>query len=111
MPNHFVSVYILCNYKTHCIISSVNIRLNENLTDDYAYELSENEDKRMRKRVDKVSFEQELYSFYKVISDYKLLNDYCKKREIKLCNCTPGGLVEGVPRVNFESLFEESCNE
>ena len=106
----FSEIYFLGCESTG-IISAVNIRLNENLANDYAYELSENEDKRMRKRVEKLSFEQELYGFYKIISDYKLLNKHCKKRNIKLFNCTPGGLVEGVPRVKFESLFEGIDNE
>lgn len=103
----FSEIYFLGCDSTS-ILTSVNIRLNENLNNDYAYEVTQNENKRMRERVDKVSFEQELYSFYKVISDYKLLYKYCEQRGIKLYNCTPGGLVEGVPRKKFETLFEES---
>lgn len=106
----FSEIYFM-GCESTSVLTSINVRLDEALTNDYAYDLTDNEAKRMRSRVEKVTFEQELYCFYKVISDYKLINSYCEERGIKLYNCTPGGLVEGVPRVKYETLFNEVSNE
>jgi len=102
----FSEIYFL-GCETTGILTSVKVRLDQALDDDYAYEVTKNEDERMRSRVEKVSLEQELYSFYKTLSDYKLLYEYCEQKGIKLYNATLGGLVEGVPRVKYENLFRE----
>lgn len=105
----FKDIYILGSEITG-ILTSINIRLQNNLKDDYAYEISKNEKKRMMNRVDTVTFEQELNSFLNIFRDYRRLNEYCFSRNIKLINCTPGGLIESLPRMEFESILVSRGN-
>lgn len=100
----FKEIYILGSEFTG-ILTSINLRLQNNLKDDYAYELTENEKFRMNNRVKQVTFEEELYSFYNVVKDYRILNDFCQHRNIKLVNCTPGGLIESLPREKYEDII------
>ena len=100
----FSEIYIL-GCETTSILTSVNVRLNENLDNDYAYEISEKEKKRMLNRTNVVSFEDELFSFYHVVKDYRLIYEYCKKNSIHIANCTPGGLIESFPRKKYEHVI------
>lgn len=104
----FKEIYILGSEFTS-ILLSVNVRLQNNLNQYYAYDITENEKTRMNNRANIVTFEQELYSFYHVVKNYRLLNEYCQKRKIKLVNCTPGGLIESLPREKYKDVISKGA--
>jgi hypothetical protein len=100
----FKDIYILGSEFTG-VLTSINLRLQNNLKDDYAYDISENEKLRMKSRVNKITFEQEMSSFLHVVRDYRRLYSFCSVRNVNLINCTPGGLIESLPRKKYEEII------
>ena len=102
----FSEIYLL-GCETTSIFTSIKSRLDLQFENDYGYELSENEQKRMRDLNDKRKYSQELYSNYRSVTDYALLKQYCEHHGHKLVNCTPVSLIESVPRMRFEDVLAQ----
>ena len=71
----------------------------------YSYEVSENEKKRMEKTTLSTSMADVLYGHWRLLNNYKILNNYCKKRNINLINCTGGGVLESLSTMKYEDIF------
>lgn len=71
----------------------------------YSYEITPNELTRMIKNTKKISVKDEIYAQYIMIEDYECLYQYCKAMDVVLSNATLGGILDGIPRVNFGDLF------
>lgn len=76
----------------------------DDVTSEYAYEITEEEKKRMKKMQDANLLENHFYSWYKTFQQYRYLYEYCSKRNIKLINCTKGGILQELPRVKYEDV-------
>lgn len=86
------------------IISYINTVQQEN-TLEYAYETTQQEKERMQKAMAKHLAEDQFYSWYKVFQQYRLLNKYCQNRNIKMVNCSAGGILNELPRRKFEDVI------
>lgn len=106
----FSEIYLLGCDCTN-VITAVNTRLNAGNGAEYAYAISENEKKRMMKRNSYIRLEDELHSFSEVFRGYRILGEYCEKRNIKLVNCTDGGLLDCLPRLKYEEIVGKSNGE
>lgn len=71
----------------------------------YSYDITPNELTRMVKNTAKRSVKDEIYAQYIMLQDYEYLYQYCTAMGVRLANATHGGILEGIPRVNFEDLF------
>lgn len=77
----------------------------DEVTDEYAYEISEEEKKRMKKMQEANLLENHFYSWYKTLQHYRYLYEYCYARNIKLVNCTKGGVLRDLPREKYEDVI------
>lgn len=71
----------------------------------YAYKISENEKKRMEKIAKNTSLRNELQSYVHIFDYYEYMKEYCNFRGIDLINCTPGGLLEELPRISIDEIL------
>lgn len=71
----------------------------------HAYEMSENEKKAIKNTHAQINPEQFFEGFYKMFADYRRLYEYSKQREIHLYNATQGGVLDSLPRVDYNKLF------
>ncbi len=100
----FSEIYLLGCDCTN-IITAVNTRLYEGDGAEYAYNITKNEKARMRQRNSMIRMEDELRSFSEVFRAYRILYEYAKKRNIRMVNCTAGGLLDSVPRQRYEEVM------
>ena len=73
----------------------------------YAYEISENEKKRMQRSSTVFPIQGELRSFAKLFDDYNLLDEYCKLRGVSLVNLTEGSLLKSVKQDSLDNILSK----
>ena len=71
----------------------------------YAYEMTDNERKRLRRNNIKCTIQRELRWYANIFDEYEKLYQYCKKNNVGLFNATDGGVLTTIPRVDYPSLF------
>lgn len=71
----------------------------------YSYDITPNELTRMIKNTEKRTVKDEIHAQYIMLEDYECLYQYCTAMDVVLANATRGGILDGIPRVNFEDLF------
>lgn len=71
----------------------------------YGYNISNSEKKRLEKSNSKYSIENELSFYVDIFKTYSELYKKAKKKGIDIYNATEGGLLESIPRVDYNSLF------
>lgn len=101
----FKQIYILgCEATT--VVNVVNAKTRNYQKETHCYEIDEKEKERAKKMYSRPM--QEYYISEKgALDDYQCLKKYCEDRNIKLVNCTPGGLVENLPREDYEKIVME----
>lgn len=57
---------------------------------------------------DSYHMENAFHSFYSTFRDYRLLYEYCCRKGIRLINCTVGGVLDSIPRQNFEDVLSNT---
>lgn len=75
----------------------------------HAYDEDEDEQEKeaFKNHCAQIDLEKFFWGFHKMFADYKRLYIYTKKREINLYNATYGGVLESLPRVDYNKLFQE----
>lgn len=110
----FKEIYLLgCECTT--IMNVINARLSSYTSVTHCYEIDDKE----KERAKNMYFSLPMQEYYKselgVLEEYRLLREYCEDRGVKLRNCTPGGLLEEIPRENYEDVVagisSRSCIE
>lgn len=74
----------------------------------YGYDVSENEKKRMDALLESHSLRAYVYSYMKVLEDYKKLYDYCNEHNLKLFNCTKHSAIDCIPKKELCIVFGNS---
>lgn len=90
------------------IISYIST-IEENTKAAYAYDILNVEKQRMKTMLSKTKTELQFLGYYKIFNHYSVLCDYCKKRNIKLVNCTGGGILRELPREQFEDVIAQKA--
>ena len=101
----FKEIYLLgCD----CTSLLVNFKsaLDENDDKDYAYSLSENEKKRMKKMVSDTKLENYISITLELFRDYRLLYEYCNNNGIKLVNCSCKTVLDSIPRIPLKEVLK-----
>lgn len=100
----FSEIYLLgCD--TTGIITTINTALDKDNYDTYAYEISNNEKKRLQKMRKNHNIEVVFAGWTKVIHFYKELYDFCNTKKIKLVNCSAKTIIDSIPREKYESVI------
>lgn len=101
----FKEIYLLgCDCSG--FINTAQAKLKNAESSEYGYKISDNEKKRMEKVANLTSIRDELLWYVNIFDTYKVLNDYCKQRGVKLYNATPGGLLEVIDRVDYMEVLK-----
>lgn len=75
----------------------------------YSYRITENEKKRLNELNSQRDIVDILEANAMVFKQYKVLGEYCKKRNIMLLNATPISLLNTVPRINLSDISTYRC--
>lgn len=101
----FKEIYLLgCECTT--ILNVINAKLDNYSSVTHCYDIDDKEKERARKMYGADSIQVYYEGEMKLIEGYRNLNEYCRKRDILLVNCTPGGLLEELPRKSFEEVIK-----
>ena len=106
-----MAVYMGCTeiYLLGCdntsIITTVKSFLHNNDDNDYSYEISENEKKRMENLLKDHSLEAFLHSYLRTLQDYRMLYAYCCKYGIRLINCSSETVIDSIPRMRLTDVI------
>lgn len=84
------------------IVNSVNSILEENDGSNYGYKVSEMEKIRMQRTAKRNGLELDSLAYYNDIKSYRLLYEYCRKRNIKLMNCSARTVIDSIPKIDLE---------
>ena len=90
---------ILMGCECSVILSDLNYYLYGNSENDYSYQTTKEEKERKQKIRKKHTIEETFAGNYRIFKDYRLLNEYCARKGIKLYNATKGGLLDCIPRI------------
>ncbi len=102
----FSEIYLLGCDNTG-IITVIQTML-DNQVDNYAYEVSANEQKRMKKVASKHNLYDYACGYSYILKDYILLYSYCQKRGIKLLNCTEQSAIDAIPKVRLSDVLKNN---
>lgn len=89
------------------VINIIQSRIESENVTEYAYELSEAEQKRLKTVAKQTSLANELKWQGDVLDTYDYLYEYCKKKGISLLNATEGSLIESIPKIRLEDKLKK----
>ena len=100
----FSEIYLL-GCENSSIVTTIKVRMDEDASDTYGYDLSENEKKRMKTMRSGLSFSDELYAFYRATKDYESIKSYCEKHGTHIYNCTPSSLIDCIEHKDITEIL------
>lgn len=89
------------------IVSIVQARIEMQADDNYAYEVSKNEKKRMQRTNSMNPIRDELYAYAELFDDYEWIRNYCLKHGVKLYNATNPTLLECVEKIDLKDVLRK----
>lgn len=101
----FSEIYLLGCDCTGFITTAQSVMCYYDENIQYAYEVTENEKKRMQKSNSVHAIQDELRWYADLMDEYENLYYYCKDRNIKLVNLTEGGLLNSIPRGDLNGIL------
>lgn len=93
------------------ILTWINNCENNHEKSDYAYEVTKEELNRQKNMFEGYTSEQRFKEYVPVFTDFRLLYSYCKKRNVKIVNCTKGGILDSLPREKYEDVIKNFNNK
>jgi len=100
----FKKIYLLgCDCSGFMSVANAKLNMAEKAL--YAYNISENEKRRMERVARQTTMKQELISAVDVFEKYEFMKRYCDAREVELYNATEGGLLDSVPQVDIKDVL------
>lgn len=104
----FGEIYLLGCDNTS-IINTINAALKQDV-ENYAYDVSSNEQKRMENLMSDRTIYTYSLSFSNVLRDYIQLYEYCNKHTIVLRNCTEQSAIDAIPKAKLSDVLEIISN-
>lgn len=101
----FSEIYLLGCDNTS-IINNISAALKQDV-ENYAYDVSSGEQKRLENAMLKRSIYDFSISFSNVLRDYIQLYEYCNKHAIALCNCTEQSAIDTIPKVRLSDVLKK----
>ncbi len=99
----FSEIYLL-GCETTAILNIIYTMSNNYQQNTHCYDMDEKEKERAKKMFSTNSMRLYFQSESIIHEDYLNLEQYCNRHGIKLVNCTPGGLIENLPRERYEQV-------
>lgn len=92
------------------IINSINSIMNQADGNYYGYDVDEIEKIRMEETAKRNGLETEVNSYLYNIRSYRILDNYCKKRDISIYNCSANTVIDSIRRLEYEEVIKEFSN-
>jgi len=89
------------------IVTIIDNYLNKGEDAKYAYQISENEKKRMQRVQQQSKVRDELVANVRLFDDYERLLKYCNARDVKLYNATNPTLLDTIPKVDLMTVLKQ----
>lgn len=102
----FSEIYLLGCDNTGIMVT-LKTALLENDEKDYAYIITANETKRMISLLERNTVERYAISYAATLTAYRILNDYCIRRNIKLVNCSSSTVIDSISRNSLRNILKE----
>lgn len=102
----FSEIYLLGCDNTG-LLTTIKAILKMNDETDYAYNITENEKKRMELLHSTQPLEQVVNSYLETLKGYRYVFEYCKKRSIKLVNCSSTTVIDSIPRDSLQNVLKK----
>lgn len=100
----FDEIYLLGTDQTN-IFGNLKAFLSSEEISEYAFDMSEDERKWKNQKLTEYSLPHTLHSYAGIFELYDVLYIYCANQGVKLYNCAPETLIQGIPKKCFPSLF------
>ena len=101
----FSEIYLLGCDCTNLMVT-IKSALKSNDSNDYAYEISPNEKRRMENLLKTNSLEQYTLSYLETLRGFRWLNGYCNTHGIKLINLSTQTVIDNIPRDTIENVLK-----
>lgn len=88
------------------IVNTVRSRIASSDSMEYAYNISENERKRMEKSNSMYPIQDELRWYANIFDDYEALKKYCLSKGVNLSNATESSLIDCLPKVSLDDVLK-----
>lgn len=72
---------------------------------NYGYDITSLEKRRMRSGVVRNGLETEVRSYFYNIKGFRILGEYCRRRGIRLCNCSVRSVIDSLERCSLNSII------
>ena len=101
----FKEIYLLGCDNTSLI--TIIQAATEQKISEYAYDVSENEQKRMASLLNNHTLYDYTISYANTLRDYTELYMYCERNGIMLRNCTENSAIDSIPHIDFSSVMKK----
>ena len=101
----FTEIYLLGCDNTG-IIANINSFLKKDCSNDYAYNISDNEKDRMQKLFTNQKLEDYVLAYYKTLVNYSNIAEYCKRNGILLKNCSLESTIDSIDMINLDEVVK-----
>lgn len=100
----FDEIYLLGCDSTG-IETKINSVMKKSIEDNYSLDLGEKGQKYVNSLLNYFSIEEQFEGWTRIFHLYDQLLGYCRRRNIKLINCSSQTIIEGLPRMTLESVI------
>ena len=100
----FSEIYLLGCDNTGLMVT-IKSALKCNDEEDYSYQITANEKKRMESLLQRNSLEAYTKSYLNTLYDYRRLKEYCDKKGIRLVNCSSQTVIDSLPREDIKNIL------
>lgn len=101
----FSEIYV-AGIDSTLVLAMLNDKIKGNVFEGvHAYSLS-TEDNNVREYATKNKTVDILFDQYILFRGYSYLSDYCKRKGIKLYNCSDVSLVDSIEKMKFQDIFK-----
>ncbi|MBO5261306.1 MAG: hypothetical protein J6A82_03490 [Coprococcus sp.] len=102
----FDEIYLLGCEETS-ILTCINLKLDGSTNNDHCYSDSNVVKDSWRKQVETKGMAWEYRQEAKVLDNYREIFDYCRLKNVKICNLTKRSLIDSIPQINIEDVLQE----
>lgn len=104
----FSEIYLIgCD--TTGIMGTINSYINQPVN-NYSYNITENEKKRMKNMYSSISMENTFLGWARILHIYKTLDRYCDDKNIRLVNCSADSIIDSISRESYEDVLSRNLD-
>ena len=96
----FTEIYLL-----GCECTGFAKLLSSDNTQTYGYKVSKAENKRLKEQIKTYGAAEELQLWADILKDYDYLEKYANKHNVKIVNCTDGGILDSFERKSLDEVL------